>query len=81
MGSVPSHGERNDPGTIVYQACRDGHTTALNEVLKHLDEIERKKGARKQIQRWRRFCYSVNHSGSQRKLKSRANPSQVQTRH
>lgn len=43
MGSVPSHGERSDPGTIVYQACRDGHTTALNEVLKHLDEIERKK--------------------------------------
>ena len=43
MGSVPSHGERSDPGTIVYQACRDGHTTALNEVLKHLDERERKK--------------------------------------
>lgn len=43
MGSVPSHGERDNPGTIVYQASRDGHTADLDKVLKQLDEEARKR--------------------------------------
>lgn len=43
MGSVPSHNERSNPETKVYQASRDGRATYLDEVLKVLRGKERKR--------------------------------------
>lgn len=43
MGSVPSHNERSNPETKVYQASRDGRATYLDEVLKALRGKERKR--------------------------------------
>lgn len=43
MGSAPSHSERSNPETEVYQASRDGRATDLDEVLKELRGQERKR--------------------------------------